>query len=300
MWDHTLNDWRWALDVNVWGVIHGIKAFVPTMIEQGEAGHVVNTSSGNGGVSPLPGTPIYATTKAAVVTITECLYAQLQSVGAPIGASVLYPGPKMLRTGLFSSWRNRPPELANPTPRTTPPTTIESFEKRMADAGVTVDYTPVEEVAERVIAAVRDEHVLDPAPRATGPTPRSPPARRRCSPAPTPTTSETSPAELSRESSRSVNPYLVISADCHAGLPNEQYRAYLDPEYREQFDAHLAERTRMLELAQRGLLNEEFAEAVERRERRGPARRMGRRPPRQGARTRTASSARSSFPTPTP
>ncbi|MBI2704557.1 MAG: SDR family NAD(P)-dependent oxidoreductase [Actinobacteria bacterium] len=155
IWDHTINDWTWALDVNVYGVINGIVAFVPSMLDHGEEGHVVNTSSGNGGVSPLPGTPIYATTKAAVVTISECLYAQLQSVGAEIGASVLFPGPKMLRTGLFSSWRNRPPELANPTPRKTPPTTIESFEKRMADAGIAVDYTPVEEVAGRVVDAVK-------------------------------------------------------------------------------------------------------------------------------------------------
>lgn len=154
LWDHTLNDWRWAFNVNVWGVIHGIKAFVPTMLDHGDEGHVVNTSSGNGGVSPLPGTPIYATTKASVVTITECLYAQLRSIDAQIGASVLYPGPKMLRTGLFSSWRNRPDDMANPTPRRTPATTIESFEKRMADAGVTVDYTPVEEVADRVIDAI--------------------------------------------------------------------------------------------------------------------------------------------------
>ncbi len=54
--------------------------------------------------------------------------------------------------------------------------------------------------------------------------------------------------------------YMVISADCHAGLPNEQYRDYLDPQYREQFDTYLAERTRVLELSQRGILNEEFAE----------------------------------------
>jgi NAD(P)-dependent dehydrogenase (short-subunit alcohol dehydrogenase family) len=155
LWDHELNDWRWALDVNVWGVIHGIKAFVPGMLAAGDEGHVVNTSSGNGGVSPLPGTPIYALTKAAVVTITECLYAQLESVGAAIGASVLYPGPHMLRTGLFSSWRNRPASLANAKPRQTPPTTIESFEARMAAAGVEVTYTPVEEVAGRVVGAIR-------------------------------------------------------------------------------------------------------------------------------------------------
>jgi NAD(P)-dependent dehydrogenase (short-subunit alcohol dehydrogenase family) len=106
--DHTINDWRWALDVNVWGVIHGIKAFVPAMIAGGEQGHVVNTSSGNGGIAPLPGTPIYALTKSAVVTLSESLYAQLAAVGARVGASVLFPGPHMLRTRLFESWRNRP------------------------------------------------------------------------------------------------------------------------------------------------------------------------------------------------
>jgi NAD(P)-dependent dehydrogenase (short-subunit alcohol dehydrogenase family) len=156
MWEHELNDWRWGLAVNVWGVIHGIKAFVPGMVEGGDEGHVVNTSSGNGGISPLASTPIYALTKSAVVTLTESLYAQLQTSGVDgrIGASVLFPGPHMLRTGLFESWRNRPPELANPTPRRTPPTTIESFEKRMADAGVALQYTPVEEVADRVVDAV--------------------------------------------------------------------------------------------------------------------------------------------------
>ena len=154
MWDHTINDWRWALDVNVWGVIHGIKAFVPAMVAGGEDGHVVNTSSGNGGIAPLQRTPIYALTKSAVVTLSESLYAQLDALGGRVGASVLFPGPHILRTGLFESWRNRPPEMANATPRKTPPTTIASFEKRMADAGVTLTYTPVEEVADRVAEAV--------------------------------------------------------------------------------------------------------------------------------------------------
>jgi NAD(P)-dependent dehydrogenase (short-subunit alcohol dehydrogenase family) len=154
MWDHELNDWRWALGVNVWGVIHGIKAFVPAMIASGEQGHVVNTSSGNGGIAPLPSTPIYALSKSSVVTLTESLYAQLQAVGANVSASVLFPGPNVLRTGLFSSWRNRPAEYANPNPPTKPPTTIESFEKAMADAGVDLVYTPVEEVAGRVVDAI--------------------------------------------------------------------------------------------------------------------------------------------------
>jgi NAD(P)-dependent dehydrogenase (short-subunit alcohol dehydrogenase family) len=167
MWDHELNDWRWGLGVNVWGAIHGIKAFVPAMLAQDDEGHVVNTSSGNGGLAPLPGTAIYAATKAAVVTLSENLYAQLQVAGGRVGASVLFPGPHMLRTGLFSSWRNRPEALANPRPRRTPPTTIESFEKRMADAGVQVTYTPVEEVAGAVVAAIRagDFWILPPSER---------------------------------------------------------------------------------------------------------------------------------------
>src|SRR4051812_15871093 len=106
MWEHELNDWRWALGVNVWGVIHGIKAFVPTMVAAGAEGHIVNTSSGNGGISPLPSTPIYALSKSSVVTLTESLYAQLRAAGAGVSASVLFPGPNILRTGLFSSWRN--------------------------------------------------------------------------------------------------------------------------------------------------------------------------------------------------
>jgi NAD(P)-dependent dehydrogenase (short-subunit alcohol dehydrogenase family) len=154
LWEHELNDWRWAFGVNVYGVIHGINAFVPAMLAGGQEGHIVNTSSGNGGVSPLPGTPQYAVTKAAVVTLTECLYAQLQGAGAPIGASVLFPGPHMLRTGIFTSWRNRPSDLAKEKPRTTPYATVEDIEAQMRAAGIEINYTEPAEVAERVAAAV--------------------------------------------------------------------------------------------------------------------------------------------------
>jgi len=167
VWEHELNDWRWALEVNLWGVIHGINAFVPVMLQQGDEGHVVNTSSGNGGIAPLHTTPQYAATKAAVVTLTECLYGQLEAAGAPVGASVLFPGPNMLRTGLFESWRNRPAELAKERPRQTPYLSIDDYEKLMADAGVEVQYTPVEEVAERVVRAIKagDFWILPPSDR---------------------------------------------------------------------------------------------------------------------------------------
>ena len=155
VWEHELNDWRWAVDVNLYGVIHGINAFVPLMVDCGEEGHVVNTSSGNGGISPLPSTPQYAVTKAAVLTLTECLYGQLEAIGSKVRTSVLFPGPHMLRTGLFTSWRNRPPELAKTKPRKSPYITIDEYEQLMADAGVEVEYTAVEDVADQVVNAVR-------------------------------------------------------------------------------------------------------------------------------------------------
>jgi NAD(P)-dependent dehydrogenase (short-subunit alcohol dehydrogenase family) len=156
MWQYELTDWTWALGVNVWGVIHGINAFLPRMLDQGEEGHVINTSSGNGGVSPLPATPIYAVTKAAIVTLTECLYAHLQGAGGLIGTSVLFPGPHMLKTGLWTSWRNRPAELAKQRPRTTPYPSLDDWEQAMKAAGLEVEYTPVEEVAGRVVDAIRE------------------------------------------------------------------------------------------------------------------------------------------------
>jgi NAD(P)-dependent dehydrogenase (short-subunit alcohol dehydrogenase family) len=155
LWEHELNDWRWAIGVNLYGVIHGINAFVPHMIEHGEPGRVVNTSSPNGGVTPILGTPEYSVTKGAVVTLTEVLDAQLADAGAAIGASLLFPGPHMLRTGLFDAWRTRPAELAKEKPRSRDPVTLEEYEEIMRTAGVEVEYTPVEEVAGRVVDAIR-------------------------------------------------------------------------------------------------------------------------------------------------
>ena len=77
VWDTTPNDWTWTFTVNVFGVAHGIQSFVPRMLAGGEAGHVVNTSSGDGAISPMPFASIYASSKAAVAIMTECLAAQL-------------------------------------------------------------------------------------------------------------------------------------------------------------------------------------------------------------------------------
>ncbi|MCG7206153.1 SDR family NAD(P)-dependent oxidoreductase [Streptomyces arenae] len=155
MWEHEPNDWKWAFEVNVWGVFHGVQAFLPRMIKSGQPGHVVNTSSGDGGIAPLPTASVYAVTKAAVVTLTESLYAHLRAEHARVGASVLFPGPHMLRTGLWESHRNRPGRWAKERPRRTPYRSLDQWEAAMREAGKEVVFTPVEEVAGFVVAGIR-------------------------------------------------------------------------------------------------------------------------------------------------
>lgn len=155
MWEHEPNDWKWAFAVNVWGVFHGIQAFLPRMLAGGEEGHVVNTSSGDGGIAPLPTASVYAVTKAAVVTMTESLYAHLRAEHARVGASVLFPGPHMLRTGLWESHRNRPDRYAKQRPRRTPYRSLDQWEAAMREAGQEVRFTPVDEVADFVAEGIR-------------------------------------------------------------------------------------------------------------------------------------------------
>lgn len=156
LWEHDLNDWAWGLGVNVMGVVHGIKAFVPILLEQ-EEGHVVNTSSGNGGLAPLPGTAIYAVTKSAVTVLSECLYGQLAAVTDRVKVSVLYPGPNWMRTGIFDSERNRPDDLPQEHPRTAPPTSFEILKEQMQAAGLPFEETPLSEVAAVVVQGLLDE-----------------------------------------------------------------------------------------------------------------------------------------------
>ncbi|MER5379740.1 SDR family NAD(P)-dependent oxidoreductase [Streptomyces sp. NPDC002688] len=157
MWEHDPNDWKWAFAVNVWGVFHGVQAFVPRMIAGGEPGHLVNTSSGDGGIAPLPTASVYAVTKAAVVTMTESLYAHLKAEHARVGASVLFPGPHMLRTGLWESHRNRPARYAKARPRKTPYRSLAQWEAAMEQAGHDVRFTPVEQVADLVAEGIRED-----------------------------------------------------------------------------------------------------------------------------------------------
>ena len=111
VWEHTLADWEWVLGVNLWGVIHGIRAFVPRMLAQGDACHIVNTASILGLVGGS-GEGIYKVSKHAVVVLSETLAAELAQKGANIEVHLLCPG--WVRTGILDSARNRPDTLRNP------------------------------------------------------------------------------------------------------------------------------------------------------------------------------------------
>ncbi|WP_142810606.1 SDR family NAD(P)-dependent oxidoreductase [Tepidiphilus olei] len=111
-WEYTEADWRWVLGVNLLGVAWGIKAFVPRLIAQGE-GHVINTASAAGWMSP-PGSGIYNATKAAVVSLSETLALDLKDAGASIGVTVLCPA--FFPTAIVDAARNRPAELADTAP----------------------------------------------------------------------------------------------------------------------------------------------------------------------------------------
>ena len=117
VWAATLEDWKWVLDINLMGVVHGIRAFVPRMLEQKEEGHVVNTASVAGFLS-LPGSAVYCVSKHAVVTLSECLHHDLRVAGSRIGVSVLCPA--FVKTGIADSERNRPPELSATNPLAAP------------------------------------------------------------------------------------------------------------------------------------------------------------------------------------
>jgi NAD(P)-dependent dehydrogenase (short-subunit alcohol dehydrogenase family) len=104
-----LTDWRWVLEVNLWGVIHGHRSFLPHLLEHGD-GHIVNTASMAG---HFPGHSAYSASKWAVVAITEGLYQQLRGQGSSVGVSCLCPG--WVATDIATSERNRP-EWAAPRP----------------------------------------------------------------------------------------------------------------------------------------------------------------------------------------
>lgn len=147
-WEQTDKDWEWVLNVNLGGVINGIRAFVPAMLRHGEDGHVVNTASLAGLLSMPMGAPYHAS-KFAVVAISESLHLEFAMNKARLGVSVLCPA--WVNTRILDSARNRPAGLSNESARVSSEMAA-AYRRRIETQGL-----PPEFVADRVFEAVRDE-----------------------------------------------------------------------------------------------------------------------------------------------
>jgi NAD(P)-dependent dehydrogenase (short-subunit alcohol dehydrogenase family) len=148
-WESSLADWEWVLGVNLWGMIHGLRAFLPRMLAQDSEGYIVNTASVAGLLSYHPSAP-YQVSKHAVVSLSEHLYYTLKQRNAKLNAAVICPG--WVKTRIMESARNRPRELQNPNESSGPEVeaVLESM-RREVEAGL-----EPERVAEKTFEALQD------------------------------------------------------------------------------------------------------------------------------------------------
>jgi NAD(P)-dependent dehydrogenase (short-subunit alcohol dehydrogenase family) len=145
-WEASVADWQWILGVNLWGVIHGVRAFAPQLIAQNE-GHIVNTASVSGLISP-PGSSTYNVTKHAVVALSETLHHDLRERSSAVGVSVLCPA--YVPTRITESERNRPHAASEKSRETIAREAM--LKKAVASGKISAD-----QVAQAVVAGVKDE-----------------------------------------------------------------------------------------------------------------------------------------------
>ena len=148
VWENSVADWQWILGVNLWGVIHGVRAFAPHLIAQDE-GHIVNTASVAGLITP-PGSGAYNVTKHAVVALSESLQHDLRERNSRVGVSVLCPA--YVPTRITESERSRPKELA--VAKKSPETLAR---EAMLKKAVTSGKVSADQVAQAVVAAIKNE-----------------------------------------------------------------------------------------------------------------------------------------------
>jgi len=147
--EHSLADWQWVMNVNLWGVIHGVRAFLPRMLAGGDEGHIVNTAS-MAGLTTAPFMSVYDVTKHGVVALSESMYKEQQLSGSLIGVSVVCPG--LVDTNIMRSSRNRPSELAEEG-KTGP--MAQAFGQNLSDR-LAGGYPP-SEVADQVVRGIRED-----------------------------------------------------------------------------------------------------------------------------------------------
>ncbi len=147
VWEAPQEDWDWVFGVNFWGVLRGVRAFVPRMIENGEEGHIVNTASVAG---LLTGADPYSVSKHGVVCLTEGLYKNFKNLNLKLSASVLCPG--WVNTNILDASRNRPEELGKPADPTQLP--AEAQQRMAMVRGMVQNGFQPSEVAQMVLDAV--------------------------------------------------------------------------------------------------------------------------------------------------
>ena len=153
VWNVPAEDWDWVLGVNFSSVLYGIRHFVPRMLAQGEAGHIVNTASVAGLVTGGTGAP-YTISKHGVVALSEHLYKDLKARNAKLSASVLCPG--WVDTKIIDSGRNRPDELKPASAGASAPSAQMHARLAAVREFLKTGYTPAE-VAARVFEAIRSD-----------------------------------------------------------------------------------------------------------------------------------------------
>jgi NAD(P)-dependent dehydrogenase (short-subunit alcohol dehydrogenase family) len=158
MWEYSEKDWQWCINVNVWGVINSVRAFMPRLVAAGKPAHFVVTGSGNGAYTILPDAPIYTASKAAVHAITENLHYQVQAGGLPVKVSALFPGPHVVDTGLFNSGRVRPEDLKKEGEgNESGINSVDDMKKMMAEFGMELQTTHPDEVAEMAVKGLEQD-----------------------------------------------------------------------------------------------------------------------------------------------
>lgn len=161
LWGYAENDWKWCFDVNFWGVVNSINAFMPRLMAQeasdGEESHIMITGSGNGAFLVYPDQPVYSATKAAVQAVTEALYQQLQTAQSKVKVHALFPGPHIVDTGIFDSDRVRPEQFAkDPNAPDSGIKTAEDLRELMESYGAELITTHPDEVAQTALQGIRD------------------------------------------------------------------------------------------------------------------------------------------------
>jgi NAD(P)-dependent dehydrogenase (short-subunit alcohol dehydrogenase family) len=154
MWTYSMKDWQWCFNVNVWGVVNTINAFMPRLVARNEEAHFVVTGSGNGAFVVLPDAPVYTASKAAVQAITENLYYQSVAMKSPVQVHALFPGPHVVDTGLFDSDRVRPEEFARAEAKSSGISSVDDMRRMMEQYGMELKTTHPDDVAQAAIAGI--------------------------------------------------------------------------------------------------------------------------------------------------